>query len=71
MFARAESADSDELAAPALAAVGKLSLGAIHDWPVGDKTVLGLGVLTDLDFAPRAYGSTPHGAMVFVRLKAG
>lgn len=71
VFARAESAGSDELVAPLAATVGKLSLGAIHDWPVGDKTVLGLGALTDFDFAPRAYGSTPHGAMVFVRLKAG
>jgi hypothetical protein len=71
VFARAESAGSDELVAPALATVGKLSLGAIHDWPVGDKTALGLGALYDFDFAPRAYGSAPHGAMVFVRLKAG
>jgi hypothetical protein len=71
VFARAESADSDELVAPATATVGKLSLGAIHDWPVGEKTSLGLGALYDFDFAPPVYGSDPHGAMVFVRLKAG
>ncbi len=71
IFARAESAGSDELVAPAHANVGELSLGAIHDWSVGDKTLLGLGALYSFDFAPSAYGSDPHGAMVFVRLKAG
>jgi hypothetical protein len=70
-FARAETEDSDELIAPARANVGEVTLGAIHDWPVGDRTLLGLGALYTFDFAPSVYGSDPHGAMVFVRLKAG
>ncbi|HEY3951242.1 hypothetical protein [Phenylobacterium sp.] len=79
IFSRAERVDNDELI-PALLdrgpafTVGKVSLGAIHDWPVGEHLLFGLGGLYALDFVPgalkAAYGSTePHGAMAFVRLK--
>ncbi|HLZ73999.1 MAG TPA: hypothetical protein VKQ35_03270, partial [Phenylobacterium sp.] len=81
VFGRAERLDNDELVAPPAGAahgpaftVGKVSLGAIRDWPVGDHLLFGLGGLYALDFVPgalkSAYGSTePHGAMAFVRLK--
>ena len=81
VFSRAERVDNDELLAPPAGGahrpvftVGKVSLGAIHDWPLGDHLLFGLGGLYALDFVPgalkAAYGSTePHGAMAFVRLK--
>ena len=81
VFGRAERVDNDELL-PALTGggrapvftVGKVSLGAIHDWPLGEHLLFGLGGLYALDFVPgglkAAYGSSePHGAMAFVRLK--
>ena len=71
VFARAESVENGELVPPAVATVGKISVGAVHDWPVGEHTAFGLGALYDFDFAPPVYGSDPHGAMVFVRLREG
>ncbi|MBS0332124.1 MAG: hypothetical protein JSS35_05110 [Proteobacteria bacterium] len=81
VFGRAERVDNDELLpapvgldhGPAFT-VGKLSLGAVHDWPVGEHLLFGVGGLYALDFVPgalkAAYGSTePHGAMAFVRFK--
>lgn len=51
--------------------VSELSLGAIHDWKVADHLKFGVGALYAFDFIPGpltgAYGSDPHGAMVFVR----
>jgi hypothetical protein len=74
VFARAERIDSADLV-PSLAerAVGKLSVGALHDWKVATHATLGLGALYSFDHAPgtlaNLYGDTPHGAMAFVRMK--
>ena len=79
--ARAERVDNNELLpAPAGAAhapaftVGKVSLGAIHDWPAGEHLLVGLGGLYALNVLPSglksAYGARePHGTMMFLRLK--
>jgi hypothetical protein len=71
IFARAEWEENAELA-PGIARVGKLSLGAIHDWQIADHLKLGLGGLYAFDFVPSAaaYGGDPHGAMAFLRLLA-
>ena len=81
LFARAERVDNNELLpAPAGAAhapaftVGKVSLGAIHDWPAGEHLLVGLGGLYALNVLPSglksAYGARePHGTMMFLRLK--
>lgn len=79
VFSRAERVQNNELIAALLDhgpvfTVGKISLGAVHDWPVGEHLLFGLGGLYALDFVPgalkAAYGSTePQGAMAFVRLK--
>lgn len=78
VFARAESVDNTELLtlpggeAPT-ETVGKLSLGAVHDWRAAQHLRVGLGALYAFDFVPAAlktaYGQDPHGAMVFMRLK--
>jgi hypothetical protein len=78
VFARAERVDTDELTfvggepGPVFT-VGKVSLGAVRDWRVSPHASVGLGGLYALDFVPdgltAAYGSDPHGAMVFARLK--
>jgi hypothetical protein len=54
--------------------VGKISLGAVRDFPVADHFSLGLGGLFALNFvpdelAPLYGGNNPVGAMGFVRLK--
>ncbi|HZZ69546.1 MAG TPA: hypothetical protein VFE18_15340 [Phenylobacterium sp.] len=83
IFSRAERVDNDELIA-ALAGlgaghgpvftVGKISVGAIRDWPVGNHLSFGLGGLYAVNFVPgglaAAYGDDdPTGFMAFVRLK--
>jgi hypothetical protein len=78
IFARAERIETDELTfvggepGPVFT-VGKVSLGAVRDWTLGPHASVGLGGLFALDFVPdglnAAYGSDPHGAMVFARLK--
>ncbi|WP_293367988.1 hypothetical protein, partial [Phenylobacterium sp.] len=79
IFSRAEHVQNDELT-PALLDhgpifnVGKVSLGAIRDFPVSEHLLFGVGGLYSLDFVPSglksAYGSSdPHGVMAFVRLK--
>jgi hypothetical protein len=74
IFLRGELADNDELYGHGggTARVGKVSLGAIHDWRVGTHTLLGLGALYARNWVPAflkpAYGGDPGGAMVFVRL---
>jgi hypothetical protein len=82
IFGRAERVDNDELT-PAVGGhhgpvftVGKVSLGAVHDWAVADALKVGLGGLYAWNFAPLAlaplYGTQePRGMMVFVRLKIG
>lgn len=73
MFARAEWEQNNELdALGRIFGVGELTLGAIHDWPLGEHFKLGVGGLYALDFVPSAmvpsYGATPRGLMAFVRL---
>ena len=78
IFARAEWTRNNELTfaggehGPAFD-VGKVSVGAVHDWRVADHLLFGVGGLYALDFAPsaleEAYGGDPRGAMAFVRLK--
>ncbi|MCL6740947.1 hypothetical protein LZ518_07360 [Sphingomonas sp. RB56-2] len=78
VFGRGEVTENRELVdaeehGPAFS-VGKVSLGAIHDFKLGDQVALGLGGLLALNFVPDdlkpLYGSSnPVGAMGFVRLK--
>ena len=75
LFGRAEKIGSDELVpGPAVRNAGKISLGAIHDWPLADHFKVGLGGLYAFDFTPSSpvdgYGGGAHGAMGFVRLVA-
>lgn len=75
ILARAESVDSAELfPAIGVQTAGELSLGAIHDWRVADHARFGIGGLFAFDFVRAAplptYGSSPHGAMVFLRVIA-
>lgn len=78
LFARAERTENNELTSlgghhgPTYA-VGKASVGAIHDWRVAEHMSLGLGGLYAVNFIPKglepAYGGDPTGAMAFLRLK--
>ncbi|MEI9932515.1 MAG: hypothetical protein WDM89_18750 [Rhizomicrobium sp.] len=73
LFARAEWEQNDELiASGAKESVGKLSLGIIRDWRVAEHWKIGLGGSYDFVFVPStlngAYGSDPHGAMLFTRI---
>jgi hypothetical protein len=74
VFARAEIEVNDELFASGMApTVGEISVGAIHDWQVAEHLSFGIGGLYSLDFVPSdapAYGGSPQGAMLFVRLSA-
>ena len=54
--------------------VGKVSLGAVHDFRIAEHLLLGAGGLFSLNFvpgdlAPLYGGSNPTGAMAFLRLK--
>ncbi len=78
IFARAERVQNDELVFIAglhgpVFNVGKISIGAIRDWPLGVHLSFGLGALYAVNFIPGAldidYGDDPTGAMAFVRLK--
>jgi hypothetical protein len=77
-FVRAERVDNDELVEAAAShgpayTVGKVSLGAIRDFPLAGRATIGVGAQYAVNFVPRAltplYGSSPQGAMVFVRLR--
>ena len=78
IFSRSEVTENRELIdaeehGPAYS-VGKISIGAIHDFKLGEKVALGLGGLLAVNFVPddlkSLYGnSNPVGAMGFVRLK--
>lgn len=77
-FARGEIAENRELLdavehGPAYR-VGKVSLGAVHDFQLANNLKLGTGALGSVNFLPRdlapLYGSrNPIGGMAFVRLK--
>jgi hypothetical protein len=74
VFARAEGVQNEELlASGAVETVGKVSLGAIHDWRLSRHLKAGIGALYALDFIPSildaAYGDDPRGGMAFIRLK--
>ncbi|HWE45681.1 MAG TPA: hypothetical protein VG407_06590 [Caulobacteraceae bacterium] len=78
VFARAEQVQSDELAIVAglhgpIVRVREATLGAIHDWRLGAHESVGVGASYSFDFVPAklsdAYGSTPHGTLVFLRFK--
>jgi hypothetical protein len=77
-FVRGERVDNDELVpaagtpGPAFT-VSKLSLGVIRDCSLAGHVKLGVGAQYAFNFLPLAlgplYGSSPHGAMVFLRLR--
>jgi hypothetical protein len=77
-FARGEMTENRELLeieehGPAHT-VGKVSLGALHDFKVAENLALGIGGLLAVNFVPDGlkgeYGSNnPIGAMGFLRLK--
>ena len=77
LFGRAERTENDELGTagghhgPAFA-VGKLSLGAIHDFRAAPHLRLGLGGLWAFNFVPAdleaSYRGDRSGAMVFLRV---
>jgi hypothetical protein len=74
VFARAEGVQNEELLlSHQVESVGKVSVGAIHDWRAAKHLKVGLGTLYAFDFVPSAlnadYGSSPRGGMVFLRLK--
>ncbi len=78
IFGRAERVRNNELISAASGhgpafTVGKVSLGAVRDWPLSNHLSVGLGALYAFDFVPSAldaaYGDDPRGAMVFTRLK--
>ena len=75
IFGRAERTETNELMGDhgPIFTVGKVSVGAIHDWTVAEHVKVGLGGLYALNFTPAGldavYGGRPHGAMAFVRLK--
>lgn len=79
IFGRAERIETDELVPGVggghgpLYTVSKASVGAIHDWRLGDNVRLGLGALYTVNRVPAPleplYGLDPDGGMLFVRLK--
>lgn len=80
LFGRSELTENRELLdteehGPAFR-VGKVSLGAVRDFPVAEQLSLGVGGLVALNFVPSGLkdeygGRHPLGAMGFVRLKLG
>lgn len=77
VFGRGEYTENNELAGAAALTraygVGKISLGAIRDFPVAPHLALGLGALAARNIVPHplaaSYGGDRNGAMLFVRLK--
>ena len=75
IFGRGEITNNRELAPVSVAyRVGKVSLGAVRDFRIGDHLSLGAGGLAALNFVPRALqplygGANPLGMMGFVRVK--
>jgi hypothetical protein len=73
VFARGEWVENAELGAGhRINRVGQLSLGAVHDWRIGENWKLGLGASHSFAFASAAlgYGDMPGGNMVFARIIA-
>ena len=76
-FARIEQGDLRGLVSPRIPVqtVRKLSFGATHDWSVREHTKLGVGALYALGgptpVLKAGYGSSPNGAMIYLRLKVG
>ena len=77
LFGRGEMTENRELTdvenGPAFR-VGKVSLGAVRDFPVGEHLAIGAGGLFSVNFVPDALapaygGHNPTAAMGFVRLK--
>jgi hypothetical protein len=75
VFARAERTENNELAGhhgPTFT-VGKVSAGAVRDFPVSKNVSLGLGALYAANFTPGAldlaYGGDPGAAQIFARLQ--
>ena len=76
LFGRAEWKEDDELtASPVVYRVAKATLGVIRDFPLGAKTIVGLGALGSVYDIPGGlrplYGSTPVSGMLFLRFRAG
>jgi hypothetical protein len=77
VFGRAEQGELRALTSPRVPVqtVRKLTLGAVHDWTFREHVRFGLGGLYALGGPPlalkAAYGASPNGAMVFLRLKLG
>lgn len=78
LFARGEAIETDELGLVhhgPVEDVARVSIGAIHDWRIGQHAVFGVGALVQQHFASDAlaplYDGDPQGAMAFVRLKIG
>lgn len=77
LFGRAERVANNELVpgqSGPVFTVGKVSVGAIHDWRVEAHVKVGLGALYAWNFVPDGLaalygGNDPRGAMGFVRLK--
>jgi len=74
LYGRAEHVESEEWVPDGDMAQGaKISLGAVHDWPVGQQASLGLGLQVSLNNVSPAlrqlYGHQPVGAMAFLRLR--
>jgi hypothetical protein len=77
LFARAERTENDELDAAdghhgAAFAVGKLSLGVLHEFRAAPHLRLGAGGLWAFNFVPAglepSYGGDRNGAMAFLRV---
>jgi hypothetical protein len=76
LFGRAERTENDELGGAGhgpVYRVGKVSLGALHDFRAAPHVRLGLGGLWAFDFVPAglepAYAGDRNGAMLFLRFR--
>lgn len=74
LYGRAESTRNNELTGThTVYNVGKVAVGAIRDWRVADHLSVGLGAQMAVNFIPSglqaAYGTSPVGAMVFLRMR--
>lgn len=75
LFARAERIETGELnfGADRIDTVGRVSVGAVHDWRIAQHVAFGVGALYSHGFVPDAlspsYDGDPNGAMAFVRLR--